>query len=455
MKRQNLIGVIIALALVGCTTSTATQSPLNSITSTPVVTALKLPTPEDDQITERLEIFEKVWGTVNETYFDPNFNGVDWQAVHDEYKPKIEAARDDEAFFFLLLDMCFELGASHLFVLPADLQEQLEPATSAPGDVGIDVRLIDDQYVITAVEPDSAADNAGLRPGYIILEVNGLTAENSEDEILFKLPPFNERRLQGQIIGVILTKMYGEPGEVVNITYLDADGKSQEVSLEYQEREVSPFVGEDLPPMYVKSKSNYFDNGIGYIQFDGFLPPILDDVLTAIQEMQDAPGIIIDIRGNPGGFFPVRKAIASQFFEESTLLWRYITRPGLDLQGFETEAYTDPPETPYLGPVVILVDVLCASSCEEFSGTMQANGRATIIGKRTPGSVLVAGTETLPDGGLFLFPYAQTQTADGTVLEDRGVIPDIEVSLDRKDLLEGIDTQLEAAVQFLEEVIIK
>ncbi len=344
----------ITWGLVGCTQENIT----------PIVPTAT-PSLSPEKLAEYQEIFDIVWETVNEAYFDPDFNGVDWEAMYDEYLPKINTAENDEAFYILMNEMCFELGVSHIAVLPPDSND-LEPVLSSPATAGIDIRLIDDKAVITKVEAGSAADRAGL------------------------------------------------------------------------------------PPMYVDFEASILDGDIAYIQLDGFLPPILDGVLNAIQEMKDAPAMIIDIRGNPGGFFPVRKAIASQFFQEETLLWLYKTRPGLDLPGFETIVYTDPPDEPYLGPVVILVDVLSGSSSEEFSGVMAANKRATIIGMRTPGSDLVADIKVLPNGATFLYPIAQTQTADGTVFENRGVIPDITVPLNRDDLLNGIDSQLEAAIQYLE-----
>jgi carboxyl-terminal processing protease len=117
------------------------------------------------------------------------------------------------------------------------------------------------------------------------------------------------------------------------------------------------------------------------------------------------------------------------------------------------EVYLDEVADAYPGVVVILVDELSQSSSEEFTGSLQALGRATIIGSRTPGSCLVMNIELLPNGAILIYPYAQSQTPDGRVLEDNGVIPDIEIALDREQLLQGYDGQLEAAIEYAEEQI--
>ncbi len=99
--------------------------------------------------------------------------------------------------------------------------------------------------------------------------------------------------------------------------------------------------------------------------------------------------------------------------------------------------------------MVILVDELSASSSEEFSGSLQALGRATIIGSQTPGMCLTANIVPLPNGAILVYPFSQSQTPDGRVLEDNGVMPDISVTLDRAQLLQGVDSQLEAALDYL------
>jgi carboxyl-terminal processing protease len=111
------------------------------------------------------------------------------------------------------------------------------------------------------------------------------------------------------------------------------------------------------------------------------------------------------------------------------------------------EAYLDPVADPYPGLVLILVDELSASSSEEFAGSLQALGRATVVGSQTPGRCLVANIVQLPSGAILSYPNGQSQTPDGRVLEGNGVVPDVEVGLDRDLLLQGIDSQIAAAIE--------
>ena len=139
---------------------------------------------------EYLKNFEVVWQTVNDTFPDPTFGGVDWKAVHDRYQPLIGAAKNDEEFFLTLNRMLWELNASHAVVMPNKLMFNLDRAF-AEGGIGIDVRLIDDEVVITRVKPSSPADQAGLVEN--ILDAHGfpkLTRGRGDCKFSLHLPVF-------------------------------------------------------------------------------------------------------------------------------------------------------------------------------------------------------------------------------------------------------------------------
>ena len=141
---------------------------------------------------ERLSIFNTVWQIVNDKYFDPTFGGLDWQAIGDKYRQKLETVQDDETFWReVLIPMLWELGASHLAALPPELANQIDAMTFATGTLGMDIRLLDGLAVVTRVDEGSPAADAGLQPGFVITSVDGKTLETILAEAL-RSPPYNE-----------------------------------------------------------------------------------------------------------------------------------------------------------------------------------------------------------------------------------------------------------------------
>jgi C-terminal peptidase prc len=398
---------------------------------------------------ERAAIFEAAWQTVNDKYFDPTFGGQDWQAIGDEYRQKLTTVQDDHTFWLQVLNpMLFELGVSHIFALPGLLANQMQPDIFVSGSAGMDVRLLEDEAVITSVSAGSPAEQAGLQLGYVITAVDGWSLQDFIAADL-QTPPKNERHRRGTAISGMRTALVGEVGAEVVVEYVDTHDQPQRAVLQLASREGLSCDQLDpaLPPACAEIEVKRLANGTGYLRFSGFLKPVLEDVLAAIDDLHDAPALIIDLRGNPGGEFPVRKAIASKLVGEPKLFMRYQHRDGLE------EAYLDPVSDPYMGEVVILVDELSTSSSEEFTGSLQALGRATVIGTQTPGSCLVMNIEPLPEGAILAYPFGKSQTPDGGILENNGVVPDVEVALDRQELLEGIDAQLQAAINYATENI--
>ena len=397
-----------------------------------------------------MQSFETVWQTINDKHIDPTFGGLDWSEVHDRYQPQIAAAKNEEEFYLLINKMLFELGVSHIGVVPPDDLGQIDPILSAEGSIGIDVRMIEDDAVITSV-----------KSGYIIKSIDGIDIEKITDlkqiddirdqdieekrsvfpKIL--IPPYNERNRKRNITCAILEKIYGPPDTLVSIEYVDEKGDSFLKKIVRAQRKGKMKFDDELPPFFVEFESKLLENNIGYVRFNAFMPPVHNKFKDTIKSMQDTTALIIDIRGNHGGFFDVRKAVAETLVKDRVLFWRYQGRDKT------REVYLEPADSVYEGPVVVMVDHLSVSSAEEFSGGLKAIKRATIVGERTPGVVVTANFEKLPNGATFLYPKAWTITADGTVLEGHGVIPDVEIILDRNELLLGKDSQLEAAVRFI------
>jgi carboxyl-terminal processing protease len=394
---------------------------------------------------ERLAIFNLVWHTIDDDYYDPTFGGRSWRAIGDEYARKLASVQDDDAFWREVVNpMLWELGVSHLVALPTELANLIDPMTFATGSLGIDIRLLDGMAVVVRVDEGSPADEAGFRPGFVVASVDGWTLE---DFAAYSNPgpPYNERHLRAARVQDLRSLLYGETGDQVVVEYLSADGQPQRATLEYAHRQNSACAALDpsAPPACAEIEVRRLDDGIGYLRFSGFLDAILDGALQAIDDLHDAPALIIDLRGNPGGQFYVRKAIASQLVGTREFWMRYEFRDHQEVD------YLDLVPDAYPGEVVILVDELSASSSEEFSGSLQALGRATIVGSQTPGMCLTANIVPLSQGAILVYPFSQPVTSAGRVLENNGVAPDIAVTLDRQELLQGIDAQMDAALDFL------
>ncbi|NOZ48234.1 MAG: hypothetical protein GXO79_15875 [Chlorobi bacterium] len=393
-----------------------------------------------------IEILNKVWNTINVEYFDSSFNGLNWQAEYNYYKPVIEACNNTDTLYHYINQMLFKLNVSHVFALPPNYEDEIgSPQLFLDGTIGVNLRLINNEAVIVSVKKNSSAYEAGIRQGCQLIEVNGKTIESFiEDKRKNPLPPFNDIHIRMLSTENIIRELYGNPYDTVNLRYIDTNGLEHNISLPLLERNIRKvaFIP-SLPPIYASIYHRIINDNIAYIHFDVFHPVLTDTVIYTIREYNKIPNLIIDLRGNPGGDFNTRKTIAEQFVSKRTLFWIYQRRNDIN------EVFLNPVKEPYTGRLVILIDELSSSSSEEFAGAMKAIGRATIVGQRTAGKVLTMEIVELPNGGLFVYPNQQTRTCKNEVLESVGVIPDIYVELNKYSLINGIDTQLEKAIEYL------
>lgn len=393
-----------------------------------------------------LNDFEVVWHTVNEQYFNPTFGGLDWRGVHDRYQPQIAAAESDEEFYRLINEMLWELKVSHAAVIPPGHWGLVYPTLFAEGSIGTDIRMLDGSAMITSVAPRSSSAKAGLRPGFVIQSIDGIPIEQITAKRLAHLePPYNQRMKLTSITSEILSRIYGPSETDVSLSYVDIHEGTHETNMVRQHREnKSESTHHILPPMFLEFESTRFDNGVGYVRFNGFHQALAKDISSAIRLLHNAPGLIIDVRGNCGGDSRVGAGLTEQLVKERTLFWRAKARDRA------VDVCLDPAENVYEGPLAVLMDVMSQSGSEIFAAGMQAIGRGVIVGERSPGVILVADGMKLPNGASFLYPTMQISTPDGTLLEGRGVVPDVEVGLDRGLLMQGVDSQLEAAIEYLE-----
>ena len=378
----------------------------------------------------RAETFEFVWGKINDTYWDRSFNGVNWKAIHDKYFPLVKVAARSDEFHRLLNQMVGELHVSHVRIMPPGAVVGLASRASdlKNGGVGLELRWINNQLLIVDVEPDSQAQAAGIRRGFVISTVNGKTPQVLYTEFFKKNPGFPLREEISRVRSVD-AEVRGSPNTNLTLDVLNDRNEIVKLALERKAHSLG-----------ASFESKRLEQNIGYIKFNAFFGNVLERFQAAVRELRETRGLIIDLRGNPGGAGDMAPAIANILSKGGGSLgiskFRYESR-SFAYRGSGAEAYK--------GLVVLLVDELSGSTSEVFAGGLQENNRAMVIGTTTAGAVLPSLVEVLPTGGALVYVVSNFQTPNGTVLEGRGVIPDIVVQLSRAGLLGGHDAPLERA----------
>ena len=183
----------------------------------------------------QLESFKEVWSTIDASHFDPSTNGVDWQAMYDQYKNDLEAVQNKSGFINVANRMLFELQQSHALVASEEMLRLYMPTLFSPGTIGIDVRWLNGKAIITRTRKGFPGNLAGLKPGYEIIKIDGQTVEsivnNSE-----RLPPYNERNFVGGVSNYLIGHLDGLPGTQISIVYLDHNSTSTNLQTQFHQK---------------------------------------------------------------------------------------------------------------------------------------------------------------------------------------------------------------------------
>ena len=411
------------------------------------------PATVDETESVHLQAFDQVWTTVRDTHWDPELGGVDWDAVRDRLEPKMRAATEASEARAVLQEMIETLGQSHFQIIPGDVYEALATSDESTADemlgdgvTGVEVRPIEGAAVVTSVRPGSSAAVAGLMPGWIIDSVSGE-----------ELAPVLRR--VGEHVGddvsrefvltmALLARLQGEVGEVLQVVVRDGSDHSRQLELELEAPPGRKVQLGYLPPMHVWLEHHEVADGrVGYIAFNAFFDPasIMPEFERAIRSFDDVDGLIIDVRGNPGGIGAMAMGMAGWLVQESgQKLGKMTTRSG------SINFVVFPRPAAFSGPVAVLVDGTSASTAEIFAGGLQDLGRGLVFGRRTSGQALPSRVDRLANGDAFQHAFASYESAAGYSLEGRGVIPDVVVAPTREELLTDPDPVLSAAVSWIE-----
>jgi carboxyl-terminal processing protease len=269
---------------------------------------------------------------------------------------------------------------------------------------------------VRIVEPFSGqpAWNAGIRRGDVILAVDGqdITRMTLQDAI---------------------SLIRGPKGSEVLLTIQSEGQEARDIEV-MRDRITVPAV-----------EYRMLDNGVAYLRLGEFSAPASEQVREALESLQEQNpvGLVLDLRGNPGGFLRSAVEITSEFIDEGPVVIERF-KDGRE-EVFEAERGGSALDI----PLVVLVDEGSASASEILAGAVQDTGRAILVGARTFGKGSVQIPDELSDGSVLSITTARWFTPNDRLIHGEGLLPDIEVERTEEDIEADRDPQLDRAVEYL------
>lgn len=287
--------------------------------------------------------------------------------------------------------------------------------------IGAHLGIKEDKVTVIAPIEGSPAEIAGLQPGDIIIEVDG-------------------KELVDPTLDNTVAMIRGEEGTDVTLTVQRNDSETLDIVITRDVIKVEAVKGEII------------DGNIGYLQITSFDEDVADEFKNTIIELKDKgmTGMILDLRGNPGGFLNEAVEVASQFIDEGKVIT------------YTIDKYDNKIESKSIGgeaigmPLVVLIDGGSASASEVVTGALRDYGAATTIGEKSFGKGIVQQLIEFEDGNVGLkVTTSKYYSPNGENIHKIGITPDIEVSIPEENLKmeydRSIDTQYLKAIEVIKD----
>jgi len=350
-------------------------------------------------------------------------NDVDFNLYWDTWKAiKAKAFNrdipDTQLFYGSLQGMVASLGDPYsVFLTPTDATEFQADLSGNFEGIGAEIAVKNNILIVVSPLDDSPAMRAGLKPKDWIVKINGTSTDGMNSSEAVNL-------IRGQAGTEVTLAIYREGFTEVR------DFKITRA------------------PINVKSLNlEYLDQGriarLKVRQFNDDTMPLFDSAISDIVSKPQVKGIILDLRGNPGGYLESAVQVAGEWSGDRPVV---------------SEKNRDGAETPHIAgktprladyQTIVLVDGGSASASEIVAGALKDWGLAKIIGLKTFGKGSVQALTDLADGSEIKLTIAKWFTPSGINIDEQGIEPDVKVDLTEEDYNKDLDPQLDKAIELL------
>ena len=358
-------------------------------------------------------LFDQTWQTVRDNYFDSTLNMQMWSRWKDHYRGQIKTDEDAKVAIQSMLESLNDPYTKYMN--KQEYADQNTSITSKITGIGVNITSVSGKIQIINVMEGTPAQVANLQNGDFIVAIDG-------------------KDINGLALSDVANMVRGPENSFVELTILRGKDKF-----------TKKIVRKEIKIKTVKSS---IDKNIGYIQILTFIGATTPhEFLEALEKTKKTDGLILDLRGNTGGLLPNAVFIANLFIPQGTLV-SIVGRKGYkyDIQAQNTDFSVEK-------PMIVLVDGSSASASEILSGALKDYKKAKLLGSKTFGKGMVQKIIPLPNETGINLTVAKYLTPSGTDINQKGIVPDIEVGFTIDDIKKQNDVQLNTAKGILTDMI--